>query len=150
MVNFGLLATEIISLVWGAPANFNGFSVLAALLLRGTLVVGVSKTLWQQRAPPIFGRAAITLGIGSHSSLDHELTPPDMHQKLGCQSDHVMHCFSSNLVNCCTTVQKLIWKGLQQVNDLEGHSRSSEMAQFDRPNITVSDLKSGCKNEIFP
>ena len=32
MVNFGELAAEIISLVWGTPANFNGFRVLAALL----------------------------------------------------------------------------------------------------------------------
>jgi len=32
MVNFGLLAAEIVSLVWGTPANFNGFRVLAALL----------------------------------------------------------------------------------------------------------------------
>ena len=47
MVNFGLLATEIVSLVWGIPANFNGFRVLAALggLLHGTLEVGVSETL---------------------------------------------------------------------------------------------------------
>jgi len=44
MVNFGLLAAEIGSLVWGTPANFNGFRVLAALL-HGTLVVGVSQTL---------------------------------------------------------------------------------------------------------
>jgi len=42
MVNFGLLAAEIVSLVWGTPANFNGFCVLAALL-HGTLVVGVSR-----------------------------------------------------------------------------------------------------------
>jgi len=32
MVNFGLLSAEILSLVWGIPANFNGFRVLAALL----------------------------------------------------------------------------------------------------------------------
>jgi len=32
MVNFGLLAAEIDSLLWGTPANFNGFRVLAALL----------------------------------------------------------------------------------------------------------------------
>jgi len=32
MVNFGPLADEIVSLVWGTPANFNGFRVLAALL----------------------------------------------------------------------------------------------------------------------
>ena len=43
-VNFGRLAAEIVSLVWGTPANFNGFGVLAALL-GGTLVVGVSQTL---------------------------------------------------------------------------------------------------------
>jgi len=34
MVNFGLLAAEIVSLVCGTPANFNGFRVLAALLQR--------------------------------------------------------------------------------------------------------------------
>jgi len=32
MVNVGLLAAEIDSVVWGTPANFNGFRVLAALL----------------------------------------------------------------------------------------------------------------------
>jgi len=69
MVNFGLLTAEIISLVWRTPANVNGFRVLAALM-HSTLVVGVSKTLGvEQTAPPIFGRAAITLGIGLHSSL---------------------------------------------------------------------------------
>ena len=46
MVNFGSLAAEIGSLVWGTPANFNGFRVLAALLY-GTPVVGVSQTLWR-------------------------------------------------------------------------------------------------------
>jgi len=44
MVNFGPLAAEIVSLVWGTPANFNGFRGLVALL-HGTLVVGVSETL---------------------------------------------------------------------------------------------------------
>jgi len=64
MVNFGLPAAEIISLVSGTPANFNGFRVLAALL-HGTPVLGVSKLCSvEQKAPPIFGRAAITLGIG--------------------------------------------------------------------------------------
>jgi len=47
MVNFGCLAAEIGPVVWGTPANFNGFRVLAALL-HGTLVVGVNQTL---RAP---------------------------------------------------------------------------------------------------
>ena len=51
MVNFGPLAAEILSLVWGTPANFNGFRVLAALL-HGTLVVDVSETLrrWTEGA----------------------------------------------------------------------------------------------------
>ena len=33
-VNFGALAAEIGSLVWGTAANFNGFRVMAALLQR--------------------------------------------------------------------------------------------------------------------
>jgi len=44
MVNFGPLAAEIDAVVWGTPANFNGFRVLAALL-NGTPVLGVSQTL---------------------------------------------------------------------------------------------------------
>jgi len=44
MVNFGPLAAEIGSGVWGTPAKFNRFCVLAALL-HSTLVVGVSQTL---------------------------------------------------------------------------------------------------------
>jgi len=32
MVNVGLLAAEIDPVVWGTPANYNGFRVLAALL----------------------------------------------------------------------------------------------------------------------
>ena len=44
MVNFGPLAAEICWRVWGTPANFNGFRMLAAT----------------------FGRVAITLGIGHH------------------------------------------------------------------------------------
>jgi len=42
-VELGPLAAEIVSLVWGTPANFNRFRVLAALL-HGTLVVGISQT----------------------------------------------------------------------------------------------------------
>ena len=44
MVNFGLLAAKIGPVVWGTPAKFNGFRVLAALL-HGSQVVGVSQTL---------------------------------------------------------------------------------------------------------
>jgi len=45
MVNFGILTAEICWRVLGTPANFNGFCVLA-VLLHGTLVVGVNQTLW--------------------------------------------------------------------------------------------------------
>jgi len=63
IVEFGPLAAKISWRVWGTPANFNGFRVLAALL-HGTRVCDV-----EQRALPTFGRAAITLGIGPHSSV---------------------------------------------------------------------------------
>ena len=69
MVNFGLLAAEIVSLVWATPANFNGFRVLAALL-HDTPVLGSAKLCGVE---PIFGRAAITLGIGPHSSFEEFL-----------------------------------------------------------------------------
>ena len=123
-VNFGPLAAEIVSLVWGTQANFNGFRILASLLQRvatslngsqpnfaqclaltwaGTLCIHFRRLLlrngilpgaiftlrppslalsysqrycmaveqWaraklcgvEQRAPPIFGRATIRLGI---------------------------------------------------------------------------------------
>jgi len=66
MANVGPLTAEIGLPVWGTRAHFNGFRVLAALL-HGTLasakLCGV-----EQRAPSIFGKVAITLGIGPHSS----------------------------------------------------------------------------------
>jgi len=51
MVNFGPLAAEISLPVWGTPANFNGFHVLAALL-HCSQVVSVSQTLrhWTEGA----------------------------------------------------------------------------------------------------
>jgi len=44
VVSFGPLAAEIVSLVWGTTAIFNGFRVLAALL-HGSPVLGVSQIL---------------------------------------------------------------------------------------------------------
>jgi len=64
MVNFSLLAAEIVSLVWSTPANFNGLHILAALL-HGTVVVGVSQTLWRwTEGATYILQAAITLDIG--------------------------------------------------------------------------------------
>jgi len=47
----GPLAAESVLLVWGTPANFSSFRVLAALL-HGTPEVGVSQTLrcWTEGA----------------------------------------------------------------------------------------------------
>jgi len=45
MANFVPLAAEIDPVVWGTPTNFNGFSVLAALL-HGIYTVS------QKRVPP--------------------------------------------------------------------------------------------------
>jgi len=44
MVDFGPLAAEIGPVVWGTPADFNGFRILAALL-HGTPAVDVSQIL---------------------------------------------------------------------------------------------------------
>jgi len=69
MVNFGPLAAEIVSLVSGTPANFNGFrlSSLGSVTARHSSSGGCQPNCGvQQRAPPIFGRAAITLGIRPH------------------------------------------------------------------------------------
>jgi len=66
MVNFGPLAAEIGPVVWGTPANFNGFRIFAALL-HGTHWASAKLCGIEQRALPIFGRAAITLGMGPHS-----------------------------------------------------------------------------------
>ena len=67
MMNFGLLAAEIGSLVCGIPANFNGFRILAALL-HGTLVAGVSKTAACNR-----GRHLYSAGRPSRWALAHML-----------------------------------------------------------------------------
>ena len=65
MVNFGPLAAEIVSLVWGTPGNFNGFRVLAALM-HDTLVVGVSQTAALNR-----GRHLYSTGRPSRWALAH-------------------------------------------------------------------------------
>jgi len=68
MANLSPLAAEIGPVVWGTPANFNGFRVLAALL-HGTLLVGVSQTLlrWTEGATYIW-QGDHYVGIGPHSS----------------------------------------------------------------------------------
>ena len=70
MVNCGPLAAEIGPVVWGTPANFNGFRVsrLGSLTAQHSTSGCQPNCGAEHRAPPIFGRAAITLGTGPHSS----------------------------------------------------------------------------------
>jgi len=75
MVNFGPLAAEIVSLVWGTPRNFNGFRVLAALL-HGTLAVGVSQTAALNR-----GRHLYSAGRPSRWALAHILVCKNLRLK---------------------------------------------------------------------
>jgi len=76
MVNFGPLVAEIFSLVWGTPANFNQFRVLA-VLLHGTLVVSVSQTLrrWTEGATYI-RQVGHHVRHGPHSSFYWASTLP--------------------------------------------------------------------------
>jgi len=72
-VNFGVLAAEIRWRVWGTPANFNGFRILAALL-HGTLVVGVSQTAALNRGRHLYSvsqTAALNRGHHLYSALLH-------------------------------------------------------------------------------
>jgi len=68
MVNFGLLAAEIMSLVWGSPPNFNGFHVLA-FTARHCYSGRQLNYAALNRGRHYVRQAAITLGIGPHSSL---------------------------------------------------------------------------------
>ena len=67
MVNFSLLAAEIDPVVWGTPANFNGFRVLAALL-HGSRVVSFTQTAALDR-----GRHLRSAGRPSRRALAHIL-----------------------------------------------------------------------------
>jgi len=69
MVNVGPLAAEIGLPVWGTPANFNGFSHLGSITAWHSSSGHQPNCGIEQRAPSIFGRAAVTLGIGPHYSL---------------------------------------------------------------------------------
>ena len=68
MVNFGPLAAEIDAVVWAPLQISTGFASWQPYCT--ALEHWALATLCgiEQRAPPIFDRAAITLGIGPHSS----------------------------------------------------------------------------------
>jgi len=95
MVNFGPLAAEIVSLVWGTPRNFNGFRVLAALL-HGTLVVGASQTAALNR-----GRHLYSTGRPSRWTLAHILVI--IEQLVGC----LCLCLDNNFLRITSELNKL-------------------------------------------
>ena len=111
MVNFGSLAAEICWRVWGTPANFNGFLVLAALL-RSIRVLALAKVCGvEHRAPPTFGRAAIMLGIGPHSSFICVNGPAYVS---GCPSVCLQNC---RIAAQCINIPSSFW--------YEGYHRGS-------------------------
>jgi len=66
MVNFGPLAAEIVSLVWGTLQISTGFASWQRYCTALQQWAWAKLCCVEQRAPPIFGRAAVTLGIGPH------------------------------------------------------------------------------------
>jgi len=60
MVNFGPLAAEIVSLVWGTPTNFNGFRILAALLHSQTVALNRGCHLYSAGRPSRWALAQIS------------------------------------------------------------------------------------------
>ena len=68
MVNFGPLAAEIGSGVWDTHLISTGFASWQRYCTVLQQWASAKLCNVEQRAPPIFGRATITLGIGAHSS----------------------------------------------------------------------------------
>jgi len=60
MVNVGPLAAEIVSLVWGTPANFDGFRVLAVLLHIQTAALNRGRQLYSAGRPSHWASAHIS------------------------------------------------------------------------------------------
>ena len=68
MVNFGLLTAEICWQAWAPLQISTGFASWQRYCTSLQWWASVKLCGVEQRAPPIFGRAAIKLGIGPHSS----------------------------------------------------------------------------------
>jgi len=60
MLNFGPLAAEIVSLVWGTPTNFKRFRVLAALLHNQTAALNRGRHLYSAGRPSRWALAHIS------------------------------------------------------------------------------------------
>jgi len=84
MVNFIPLAAEIVSLVWGTPANFNGFRILAALL-HSTAALNRGRHLYSAGRPSRWALAHI-------SSLRFSFSIPSQEIGLGNVSKMTILC----------------------------------------------------------
>ena len=126
MVNFGPLAAEIVSLVWGTPANFNVFRVLPALL-HGTLVVGVSQTAAFNR-----GRHLYSAGRPSRWEFAHISSLCKFCAFLVCifvldgHAASRTYCASGNLLNRCVYVRVCmqLFFGISQLSGNQTHTKS--------------------------
>jgi len=105
MVNFGPLAAEIVSLVWGAPGNFNGFRVLATLLQRRRSTE-VNRTLHCVWPSPGLVRYIYTFGISCpQTEFCHLQNSLCVHL---CTIAQVSRAISSQLRHLATIGKKLI------------------------------------------
>ena len=109
MVNFCSVVAEIRWQLWGTPANFNGFRVLA-VLLHGTLVVGVSQTAALNRGHHLYSAGQPWRWALAHISSFNLLliAPTCLLSYIACICSHVL-C----LILICLTVsaegKEIMW-----------------------------------------
>jgi len=105
MVNFGPLAAEIVSLVWGTPGNFNGFRVLSTLLQRRRSTE-VNQTLHYVWPSPGLVRYIYTFGISCPlTEFCHVQNSLCVHL---CTIAQVSRAISSQLRHLSTIGKKLV------------------------------------------
>ena len=116
MVNFGPLAAEIGLPVWGTPANFNGFRVLASLLQRRRSTE-VNQTLHYVWPSPGLVRYIYTFGIScpltEFCQVQNSLC---VHL---CTIAQVSRAISSQLRHLSTIGKKLINSMCQSMVDIQ-------------------------------
>jgi len=135
MVNFGPLTAKIDWRVWGTPANFNGFRVLAALL-HGTLLCSSGRQpncRVAQRAPPILGAKSAEIG-DTPSFLGHAVHNGWQDRKADgrVNSAEVLSTLCKNLVKFGSLTPEfmvMVWRPFmrQIVETLSKDSRSTTM-----------------------
>ena len=119
MVNFGPLAAEIVSLVWGTPGNSNGFRVFSTLLQRRRSTE-INQTLHYVWPSPGLVRYIYTFGIS-------------------CPLTEFCHVQNSICVHLCTIAQvsgaissQLRVSRLGSVTARHSSSGRSQTAAFNR------------------